>query len=299
MQTLLGEAASILTPQRNGFLASGPYPFTHALSAYLGCGYGKTTCGLYCYAQYLPNWQFRGFPASWGETVQVKTNAPELLQAALSSTNPAARRRMRVFMSSTTDPYQPIERRHEVTRRCLDVFTRYPDLDLLVVQTRSPLAERDLPLLRDIPYAWLSITIESDDQHYLTGLRGGPSIERRWALVRAASNAGVPVQITVSPSLTYANVERFGERLLASGARRVVVDTPVDGDGSAGKRTGRSPFARAEPRWRDTSHAHRLFEWLCEHATAEQVHLGWSTGGFCGVPPRQLTVTTSSSLAHP
>src|SRR5579871_4846255 len=125
MQTLLAKAASILTPQRSGFLSSGPYPFTHALSAYLGCGYGKTTCGMYCYAQYLPNWQFRGFPATWGEAVQVKTNAPDLLQLALSGMKPATRHALRIFMSSTTDPYQPIERRQEVTRHCLDVFSHY------------------------------------------------------------------------------------------------------------------------------------------------------------------------------
>jgi DNA repair photolyase len=299
MHTLLGEVASILTPQRKGFLASGPHPFTHALSAYLGCGYGMTTCGMYCYAQYLPNWQFRGFPANWGEAVQVKSNAPDLLLRALSSMKPEARRVARVFMSSTTDPYQPIERRHEVTRRCLDAFSRFPDLDLLVVQTRSPLAGRDLPLLRQIPYAWLSVTIETDNQQYLTSLNGGPPLERRWALVRAASDAGVPVQITVSPCLAYTEVERFGARLLASGACRIVVDTPVDGDGSAGKRTGRSRFARAESRWRDTGHARRLFDWLGEHADSQRLALGWSTAGFCGIPPRQLAATTPSFPAHP
>jgi hypothetical protein len=46
------EAASLLTPQRKGFLASDPHPFTHALSGYVGCGFGQTMCGLYCYAQF-------------------------------------------------------------------------------------------------------------------------------------------------------------------------------------------------------------------------------------------------------
>jgi len=78
------EAASILTPQRQGFLASGPYPFTHALSGYLGCAFGQTTCGLYCYAQFLPNWQFRNASYAWGEAVTVKSNAPELLEKTLS-----------------------------------------------------------------------------------------------------------------------------------------------------------------------------------------------------------------------
>jgi hypothetical protein len=47
MEIVLKEVKSILTAQRTGFLAKGPYPFTHALSSYVGCGFGQTTCGLY------------------------------------------------------------------------------------------------------------------------------------------------------------------------------------------------------------------------------------------------------------
>ena len=134
------EAQSILTPQRVGFLVSEPFPFTHTLSAYTGCGFGATTCGLYCYAQFMPNWQFAFADTVWGTAVQAKSNAPELLNAALQRMSSARRRRLRIFMSSTTDPYQPIEAQYQLTRRCLEVFAAYDDLDLLVIQTRSPLA---------------------------------------------------------------------------------------------------------------------------------------------------------------
>lgn len=91
MDILLKEAKSILTLQREGFLAAGPHPFTHTLSAYVGCGFGQTTCSLYCYAQFLPNWSFRGFPAAWGHAVQVKTNAAQLLAKALGTMKPEVR----------------------------------------------------------------------------------------------------------------------------------------------------------------------------------------------------------------
>jgi DNA repair photolyase len=294
MDILQKEAASILTPQRNGFLAADPYPFTHALSAYVGCGFGQTTCGLYCYAQFLPNWQFRGFPAAWGHAVQVKTNAPQLLAKALDTMKPGVRQRLRIFMSSTTDPYQPVERQYEVTRRCLEIFAQYDDLDLLVVQTRSPLAERDFPLLQHIPYAWLSVTIETDDQAYLKHLKGGPSLAKRWQLIRTAHERGIPAQITVSPCLPYTTVETFGQRLIDSGARRIVVDTVADGDGANGKRTARSPFAQAEPDWRHTDHAHQLYDYLCEKATGTSVSIGWSIAGFCGIPPRHANTAESA-----
>src|SRR4051812_21356845 len=113
IEILQKEAASILTPQRKGFLAAGPYPFTHTLSGYVGCGFGQTTCGLYCYAQFLPNWQFRQFPVdsptAWGQAVQVKTNAAQILEKTLSTMKPKVRQSLRIFMSSSTDPYQPAE----------------------------------------------------------------------------------------------------------------------------------------------------------------------------------------------
>ena len=274
-----------MTPQRNGFLASGPYPFTHALSAYVGCGFGQTTCGMYCYAQFLPNWSFSGFTGKWGEAVQVKINAAELLAMTLAKMKPALRQKLRIFMSSTTDPYQPLENTYQMTRQCLEVFSHYPDLDVLVIQTRSPLAERDLSLLSQVPYVWLSVTIETDNQAYLKSLKGGPLLEKRWKLVQAARNAGVHAQITVSPCLPYTNMEEFGQRLLESGAERIVVDTVVDGDGSSGVRTSRSSFAKAEQAWNETTHAHTLYEYLCEHRKTTEI--GWSNAGFCGIMPRE------------
>jgi DNA repair photolyase len=284
MEIIQKDAKSILTPQDHGFLAAGPYPFTHALSGYTGCGFGQTTCGLYCYAQFLPNWSLSSFTAAWGQAVQVKTNAAQLLDKALRTMKPALRQKLRIFMSSTTDPYQPLERKYQVTRQCLEVFARYDDLELLVVQTRSPLAERDLPLMLQIPYAWLSITIETNDQAYLKGLKGGPSLSTRWELVRTASARDVPTQITISPCLRYTGVEEFGQQLLHSGAHRLVVDSVTDGDGARGERTARSPFARAEPDWANTTHAHELYHYLLGKAVGTGISLGWSNAGFCGIP---------------
>lgn len=97
MEIVLKEAKSILTPQRAGFLATGPYPFTHGLSSYVGCGFGQTTCGLYCYAQFLPSWSFNGSQADWGKAVHVKTNAAQLLDETLGAMKPAARQNLRIL----------------------------------------------------------------------------------------------------------------------------------------------------------------------------------------------------------
>lgn len=242
---------------------------------------------MYCYAQFLPNWSLNARSAAWGEAVQVKSNAPHLLAKTLGGLKAEARQRLRIFMSSTTDPYQPIERKEQITRRCLEVFAGFSDLDLLVIQTRSPLVERDLDLLSTIPYAWLSMTIETNDQSYLHSMKGGPLLAKRWQVVREASTRGIPTQITVSPCLPFPSLKTFSEELLSSGARRVVVDTVVDGDGSGGKRTANTPFAQTNPCWSDTSAAHQLYDYLFSHA--QEIEIGWSNEGFCGIPPRYST----------
>jgi len=294
MNTNSISARSILTKQTGGFLTSAPYPFTHTLAAYTGCAFGATTCGMYCYAQHLPNWIWGGGGQPWGSTVLVKENAPELLETTLKRMTAERRRSLRIFMSSSTDPYQPLEATWRLTRRCLEVFARYPDLDLLLIQTRSDLAERDLDLMQCIPYAWLSLTIETDDPAVYTRLRGGPRPGPRFALARAAVAASIKTQIAVSPCLPYS--AGFVQALVETGVARVIVDTFVAGDGSGGVRTAKSPFASTMPNdhWRDQDPARRL------HAQLQQAGITvlWSAAGFCSIPPRidssiQLSVVPS------
>ncbi len=107
MDVIERPAQSILTAQTGGFLASAPYPFTHTLSPYTGCGFGKTSCGTYCYAQFMPNWTNLPERPAWGEAARVKSNAAEILESALKKMSPAKRSSLRIFMSSITDPYPP------------------------------------------------------------------------------------------------------------------------------------------------------------------------------------------------
>ena len=274
------QAKSILTPQKRGFLTSGECPFTHSLSWAIGCGYGKLYCGAYCYAQMLPNWYFgRRKGEAWGDALIIKENAPELLEAQLSRAR--NRRDMRIFMSPVTDPYQPIERKLRLTRRCLEVFARYDDLDLLLIQTRGQAVVDDLELIAALPYAWLGITIETD-RHDLPYGPTKSHVERRLDALKRAVACGAPVQIAVSPCLPYS--EAFAERLLETGAQRIVIDTFAIGDGSRGARTANSPFAaRADYDWRADDIAISLYQQL----SANHDSVEWSGPGFAGIPARQ------------
>ena len=258
---------------------SGARPYTHSLSWAAGCGFARLYCGRYCYAQKLPNWHFaRREGEAWGDALIIKENAPALLEAQLARAR--ERRDMRIFMSPVTDPYQPIERKLRLTRRCLEVFARYDDLDLLLIQTRGPAVVEDLDLIAAIPYAWLGMTIETD-RHDLPYGPPQSFIERRFDAVARAVRRGVKTQIAVSPCLPYS--PGFAERLLATGAQRIVIDTFAIGDGSRGKRTASSPFAAlADYDWRDDDIALSLYHQL----NAWHDGVAWSGEGFAGIPGR-------------
>ena len=274
------QAKSILTPQKRGFLTAGEQPYTHSLSWATGCQFGKLYCGAYCYAPMLPNWHFaRREGEAWGDVLIIKANAAELLDEQLARAR--NRRGMRIFMSPVTDPYQPIERKLRLTRRCLEVFARYGDLDLLLIQTRGLAVADDLELIAALPYAWLGMTIETDrgDLPY------GPArshVEKRLEAVKLAVARGINVQIAVSPCLPYSDL--FAERLLETGAQRIVIDTFAIGDGSRGRRTAQSPFAAvADYDWRDDSIAESLYHQLDIHHDG----VAWSGAGFAGIPGRR------------
>lgn len=262
---------SVLTPA-SGFLGR----FTHSLNPYMGCAFGESGCGVYCYVAESPIGLHAGKP--WGRWVKAKTNAADALRRDLD--RPANRAPLRVFMSSATDPYQPAEIRLRITRSVLQVFVEQP-VALLVVQTRAPAVERDFDLLARMPFAWLSMTVETDDDGVRRALTPTcPGIERRFETMRRARELGVRVQAAVSPVLPH-DVDAF-TALLSESADRVVVDT-FFGDGSDGKRTGRRPLPTRFSElgygdWQDISAAERLYEQLCERMGRDRV--GWSQEGF-------------------
>jgi DNA repair photolyase len=242
-----------------------------------GCAFGADGCGVYCYVAESPIGRYG--PGPWGSWVHAKTNAAARLEEELAGRSDLGG--MRIFMSSATDPYQPAEARLKITRQVLEILCHYP-LGLLVVQTRSPLVERDYDLLAQMPFAWLSMTIETDDDAVRKALTPTcPSIARRIRAMCVARAHGIKVQAAVSPVLPHAP-ERFAE-LLAVASGRVVVDTFIAGDGVHGRRTSRRPLPVRYKElgwgnWRDEGAARHLYQMLSEQLGPERVV--WSSNGF-------------------
>lgn len=224
------QARSILNPT-GGFLAT----YTHSLNAYQGCAFGRGSCP-YCYVRAMPIQKFSGKP--WGEWVKAKTNAPELLREELEKSKRQGRfGSLRIFMSTATDPYQGVEAKLRITREVLEVFARAGDFGFLVVQTRSPLVERDIELLTRLgPRVAVSLTIETNRDEVRRQITPtSPSIERRLITLSRLTGAGLQTQAAISPVLP-CDAEEFAN-LIAERSTRAVVDTLTEGDGAGGRRS--------------------------------------------------------------
>ncbi|MEJ8545057.1 SPL family radical SAM protein [Brevibacillus borstelensis] len=208
-----------------GFLSD----YSHSLNPYTGCAFGCS----YCYVRQMPVSTFRG--AEWGTWVDIKKDAAAMLSKELRRAK--ARGKVTIFMSSSTDPYQPVEYREKVTRSLLEVMTEDPP-DFLFVQTRSPLVARDVDLFLQLKdKVRVSMTVETDleeiRKHFTPN---APPIKARLKALQDLANAGVPTQATIAPVLP--SSEDFPETL-KSLVSRVCVDDYFMGDGSGGRRTER------------------------------------------------------------
>jgi len=224
------DVARALTPT-GGFLSG----FAFSLNPYIGCAFGDSGGCPFCYVRALPVARAEAGP--WGSWVIAKRNLPARLERELAELERRGRLdETAIFMSSATDPYQGIERRMKLTRAALELMSRRPPHRLLL-QTRSPMVERDIDVLRGIGHRVIvSLTLETDDDEVRRRLTPtSPSVARRLAAARRLRAAGIFVQLAIAPMMPN-HPERFAE-LATACADRVVIDTYVDGDGSGGRRS--------------------------------------------------------------
>jgi len=179
----------------------------------------------------------RAESGEWGSWVIAKSNVAELLERELIALEASGRaREATVFCASATDPYQGFERELGLTRAALEVFARHR-IRRLLLQTRSPIIERDIDLIERLgDRVIVSLTVETDDDAVRRALTPtSPSIERRLRTARMFRARGIFVQLAISPMLP-----NHAERMAALAdecADRVVVDTYFAGDGSSGRRS--------------------------------------------------------------
>lgn len=189
------------------------YDFT--LNPYAGCSFGCT----YCYAAFFSfSTEKRD---SWGLWVDVKENAVERLRRRRGALDGK-----RIYMSSVTDPYQPIERQLKLTRGLLDILTRHRPK--LVVQTRSPDVVRDADLFREIVdrggRVQVNMTVTTDDEDVRRTFEPFcPSNPARLRAARDLCARGVDTCVTMTPLLLVRDASTFADDLLDTGVRDFIV----------------------------------------------------------------------------
>ncbi len=199
------EARTILTPA-SGFMSD--YDFT--LNPYAGCTFGCT----YCYAAFFARDVER--QQDWGNWVEVKENAVALLQRMRRSL--AGRS---IYLSSVTDPYQPIERSLGLVRAVLEQLVHHQPR--LMVQTRSPLVTRDIDILQRFNHLRVNVTVTTDSERVRRAFEPQcPPNDARLDAVRQLVDAGLDVGVTMTPLLPLEDAEEFARRVASTGARRFV-----------------------------------------------------------------------------
>lgn len=268
-QEVLYKTPKTLLNKGTGFLNG----YSHTLNPYTGCTFACS----YCYVRQMPVSIFRN--QEWGSWVDVKVESAAILRKELKRAK--SKGPVTIFMSSSTDPYQPVEAKEEVTRALLEVMVSEPP-DFLLVQTRSPLVRRDVDLLQQLgERVRVSMTVETDREEIRKHFTpSAPPIQARLKTLELLRDAGIPAQAAIAPVLP--STEAFPQ-ILRPLVHRVCIDDYFMGDGSGGKRTKRLPVQAlyeelGEQEWYDPAAYRTVYDRFSREFPEEQLFV--SQKGF-------------------
>ena len=219
------KTSNILT-RAAGFIEA----YDYSLNPYSGCAFGCT----YCYAAFFSRSPYHR--DNWGYWVRVKENAADNLNRKLRR-NSRCLDGKRIYMSSVTDPYQPLERKLGLTRAVLEILagkaantetnSDHKPRPKLVVQTRGPDVVRDLDLYQAIVEnggsVQINMTITTDDESVRRTFEPKcPGNHQRLEAISAVASSGIATCITLTPLLWLHNPIKFAEQLVSTGVLRFV-----------------------------------------------------------------------------
>lgn len=190
--------------------------FDRSINAYRGCEHGCS----YCFAR--PTHAYLGHSAGleFERDIYVKANAVDLLRRELADKRYKPKP---IAMGTNTDPYQPAERQHKLTRGILELLleTRHP----VTITTKSALVCRDLDILKPLAEQNLvrvALSITSMDHILSRKMEPRASTpEKRLEAVRLLSEAGIPTIVMAAPMIPAINdmeLERILDAAAAQGA---------------------------------------------------------------------------------
>ena len=164
----------------------------YSLNPYFGCEHG---C-IYCYSRSI--FLNKELALKWGTFVKARTNMPDVLSKELPKKSPGV-----VGISTVTDPYQPLEARLQITRRCLEALSESPFT--ISIQTKSSLILRDLDLIKPTRFE-VGITISTLNPSLAAEIEPKASPpDARAQVVEECSKRGIKTWIFLGPIIPEVN----------------------------------------------------------------------------------------------
>ncbi len=163
--------------------------YDYTINPYVGCSH---SCR-YCYAAFMR--RFTGHKEKWGDFVDVKINAPELLAREIRR-----KRRGRVWVSGVCDPYQAAEKKYKITGRCLEILleNQWP----VTIQTKSSLVLRDIGILGKLKDIEVGFSIATADEKIKKLFEPGASpIKERIHALDVLHSKGIRTFAMIAPLL--------------------------------------------------------------------------------------------------
>ncbi len=170
-------------------ILSSSQVYDYVVNPYVGCQHGCS----YCYATFMR--RFTGHKEPWGDFVDVKINAPELLKKEITK-----KKQGTVWVSGVTDPYQPLEKKYTLTRQCLEILVKH-DWPV-IVQTRSPLVLRDINVFQQSERIEVGLSITTANDAIRKAFEPhAPSIETRLKAIESLRQNGIKTYAMIAPIL--------------------------------------------------------------------------------------------------
>src|SRR6202162_290460 len=171
-------------------------PFAWAINPYRGCEFACK----YCYARYTHEFMELRDGVDFERKIFVKQQAAGLLRSELKK----VKRGEQIAIGTATDPYQPAERRFEITRAILEELARHSGLEIGIV-TKSNLVTRDAEILRRVGEhnrIFVNVTVTTVDTELARKLEPrAPRPDLRLETVRQLNLAGVDAGVICAPVL--------------------------------------------------------------------------------------------------
>ena len=195
--------------------------YDYSCNPYVGCRFG---C-VYCYASFMARMVGKKTD-DWGNFVFAKVNAPDLLKKEISKFKDTGEG-ITIWFSSVTDPYQGMEVKYQLTRKCLQVLVDSNFQGTISFLTKSDLILRDLDLLKKLKNVEVGMTITSTNDSISRYFeKNAPLVTSRLAALKKLNNEGISTYAFIGPLLPHfmANkkeLEKLFKSIYDAGVREI------------------------------------------------------------------------------